>query len=238
MTGRMKYDTRRNVIWGMTKAADEGKRRYDIYGYTGKEREQEIGLAYFGARWYNADMGRYISCDPSAIKIEEPVNINKYQYCANNPLKYVDPTGLSWIPLAKFQGSFIMGNQSGRKRTLKEVLADKITEFQSLAPKVIKEVENQLSDLQDRINSGTVNDVNDIGAELERIMSMVGLFEFSLDIFKDSKRTLKYEISTTAFAHETNDNEFFIPNYPLNATIGYRLLPITISYLFLDYTME
>ncbi len=43
------------------------KWRHDIYGDTGKEREQEIGLAYFGARWYNADMGRYISCDPSAL---------------------------------------------------------------------------------------------------------------------------------------------------------------------------
>ncbi len=105
----MKYDPRGNAIWGMTKAADEGKRRYDIYGYTGKEREQEIGLAYFGARWYNADMGRFISCDPISTNLSSPQNLNKYHYCLNSPVNYVDLQGLWEMNLysAEFSGSWV-----------------------------------------------------------------------------------------------------------------------------------
>ena len=98
MTGRMKYDPRRNVIWGMTRAKEPSEAdkygRYDIYSYTGKEREQEIGLAYFGARWYNADMGRFISCDPISTNLSSPQNLNKYHYCLNSPVNYVDHNGL------------------------------------------------------------------------------------------------------------------------------------------------
>jgi RHS repeat-associated protein len=64
---------------------------------TGKERDAESGLDYFGARYYGSNMGRFMSPDP--IKITEdrllnPANtLNLYSYAANNPLKYVDPDG-------------------------------------------------------------------------------------------------------------------------------------------------
>ncbi|NLY74442.1 MAG: hypothetical protein GX075_03990, partial [Firmicutes bacterium] len=42
------------------------------------------------ARWYDADLGRFISEDPVA----DPNNPNLYSYTANNPLRWIDPTGL------------------------------------------------------------------------------------------------------------------------------------------------
>jgi len=56
------------------------------YSFTGKEQD-ETGLQYFGARYYDNKIGRFISIDP--IKN----GINWYGYAKNNPLKYVDPRG-------------------------------------------------------------------------------------------------------------------------------------------------
>lgn len=47
------------------------------------------GLYYFNARWYSAELGRFITEDP----IKD--GINWYTYVSNNPLIYIDPTGLA-----------------------------------------------------------------------------------------------------------------------------------------------
>ena len=53
---------------------------------TGKELDSS-GLYYFGARYYDSDLGRFTSVDP--IKENEP-----YSYVRNNPLTFVDPSGM------------------------------------------------------------------------------------------------------------------------------------------------
>ncbi len=59
--------------------------------FTGKERDIEIGLDYFGARYYNYDLGRWLTLDP--LKDKYP-NINPYHYVFNNPISLIDATGL------------------------------------------------------------------------------------------------------------------------------------------------
>jgi pimeloyl-ACP methyl ester carboxylesterase len=46
-----------------------------------------------GARWYNAQLGRWISADTIVPNFANPQSLNRYSYVYNNPLKYVDPTG-------------------------------------------------------------------------------------------------------------------------------------------------
>jgi RHS repeat-associated protein len=62
------------------------------YLFTGKERD-ETGLYYYGARYYDPDLGRFITRDPSGGQMEAPQTLNRYAYCLNNPLKFVDPDG-------------------------------------------------------------------------------------------------------------------------------------------------
>lgn len=62
---------------------DHGK-----YSYGGKELDDENGLYYFNARYYDSATGRFINVDP----IQD--GTNWYIYCNNNPLNMVDPTGL------------------------------------------------------------------------------------------------------------------------------------------------
>jgi RHS repeat-associated protein len=65
------------------------------YKFTGKERDAETGLDYFGARYDSSNMGRFMSPDAfyKDSHVGDPQSWNEYAYARNNPLRYVDPTG-------------------------------------------------------------------------------------------------------------------------------------------------
>ena len=54
------------------------------------------GLYYYGARYYDPVIGRFISADILVQSYRNPQALNRYSYTINNPLKYIDPTGLNW----------------------------------------------------------------------------------------------------------------------------------------------
>jgi RHS repeat-associated protein len=60
------------------------------YGYTGREWEANSNLYYYRARWYDPQVGRFISEDPIGLD----GGINLYVYVENNSLNLVDPSGL------------------------------------------------------------------------------------------------------------------------------------------------
>jgi RHS repeat-associated protein len=67
---------------------------------TGKERDTESGNDYFGARYYFSNMGRMMSADPHSgtmLHIFNPQRWNMYAYALNNPLTFVDPTGMDAV---------------------------------------------------------------------------------------------------------------------------------------------
>lgn len=61
---------------------------------TGKERDSETGLDYFGARYNASNTGRFMSPDPLGGKLINPQTLNKYTYATDNPINLTDPTGL------------------------------------------------------------------------------------------------------------------------------------------------
>jgi RHS repeat-associated protein len=64
--------------------------------FTGKERDLETGLDYFGARYYGSKVGRFTTIDPVYTwneNLADPQRWNRYAYVRNNPLRYVDPDG-------------------------------------------------------------------------------------------------------------------------------------------------
>jgi RHS repeat-associated protein len=85
----------------------------ETHKFTGKERDVETGLHYFGARYYHETHGRFMSPDeftggpvdafssndplPDSplpyADITNPQSLNKYTYTYNNPLRYTDPNG-------------------------------------------------------------------------------------------------------------------------------------------------
>ena len=67
------------------------------FRFTGKERDEETGYGYFGARYMDHElMTMWLSVDPLADKYP---SISPYNYCAWNPIKLVDPDGNeAWKP--------------------------------------------------------------------------------------------------------------------------------------------
>lgn len=61
--------------------------------YTGGIYDEETGLYYLNARYYDPETGRFISQDSYRGKIDDPNQWHLYVYCANNPINYVDPSG-------------------------------------------------------------------------------------------------------------------------------------------------
>jgi RHS repeat-associated protein len=61
------------------------------YRYTGKERDEESGLYYHGARYYVAWLGRWCAVDP---KENERAGSSPYDYCSNDPVNRIDPDGM------------------------------------------------------------------------------------------------------------------------------------------------
>lgn len=75
------------------------------YRYTGKERDEESGLYYHGARYYAAWLGLWCSSDPASIE----AGLNLYQYCASNPLRFVDSSGLGVRDTLEYWAGTIVG---------------------------------------------------------------------------------------------------------------------------------
>jgi RHS repeat-associated protein len=70
--------------------------------FTGKERDSESGLDYFGARYYGSSMGRFMSPDPAwfvAASVADPQSWNLYAYARNNPLVNIDSDGYDCVYL-------------------------------------------------------------------------------------------------------------------------------------------
>ncbi|MBK7704501.1 MAG: RHS repeat-associated core domain-containing protein [Acidobacteria bacterium] len=65
-------------------------------GYTGYEKDDESGLDFAQARYYNPKHGRYTSVDPltASANVKNPQTFNRYSYVLNSPYKFVDPLGL------------------------------------------------------------------------------------------------------------------------------------------------
>ena len=64
--------------------------------FSGKERDAESQLDYFGARYYDRNLYRFISPDPKLVLQAAqaiPQLWNLYAYCSNNPTNYIDPSG-------------------------------------------------------------------------------------------------------------------------------------------------
>ena len=89
-----------NIPSGAPSTADDATEHH----FTGKERDTESGLDYFGARYDSSTMGRFLTPDWSATvepvpyaKMADPQSLNLYSYVQNNPLASVDTDGHQMI---------------------------------------------------------------------------------------------------------------------------------------------
>ncbi|MBV6479652.1 MAG: hypothetical protein HGGPFJEG_02439 [Ignavibacteria bacterium] len=88
------YDAWGFLLQSRTYESDES-----IYKFTGKERDKENNYDYFGARYYDARIGNWISTDPL---MEKHIDYSPYNYVLRNPFKLIDPDGRQTVAIRMF----------------------------------------------------------------------------------------------------------------------------------------
>ncbi|MFK0116140.1 ricin-type beta-trefoil lectin domain protein [Streptomyces sp. NPDC090994] len=93
--------------------------------YVGGGDDASSGLVHLGAREYDPDTGRFLSADP-VLDLEDPVQMNGYVYCENNPVTFADPTGLASEGGTSEYGGPSASAEAWAKNQLNTSLADVI----------------------------------------------------------------------------------------------------------------
>ena len=62
-------------------------------GFAGKWEDEQLRLNYFGGRFYDPMLSRFVSLDPASMTVGDIQSFNRYAYANNNPLGFVDPNG-------------------------------------------------------------------------------------------------------------------------------------------------
>ena len=83
-----------------------------LHTFSAKERDAETGLSYFGARYYSSDLSIWLSVDPMSAKYP---SLSPYTYCADNPVKLVDPNGEEVIISGEASKDFFKEVRKGAK---------------------------------------------------------------------------------------------------------------------------
>jgi RHS repeat-associated protein len=82
--------------------------------YTSQVLDDETGLYYYNARYYDPQLARFISPDDRIPDLGNPQSLNRFAYCLNNPVRFTDPDGNSAADAFRsvwaFSGNFIIGS--------------------------------------------------------------------------------------------------------------------------------
>lgn len=77
------------------------------YKFTDQEQDRSTGFYNYGARLYDPVIGRFISPDNLVPNWYDPQSVNRFSYCLNNPLKYIDPNGKEPVTVVLGIGALI-----------------------------------------------------------------------------------------------------------------------------------
>lgn len=104
-TPLMATDAEGNVVWKETyqpfgsRLNNQAEAGSNAKWFTGKSYDPDTGLSYFGARYYDPVIGRFMGMDPAAVDAGNIQGLNRYSYGNNNPYRYVDPDGRQSEPI-------------------------------------------------------------------------------------------------------------------------------------------
>ncbi|MFC3341605.1 polymorphic toxin-type HINT domain-containing protein [Paenibacillus abyssi] len=93
VTARAHYDEFGVMLGTHTFDSDDRQGPGSLFGYTGLGYDYTSGLNYARARYYQPELGRFISEDTYKGELNNPLTLNLYTYVHNNPLRYTDPSG-------------------------------------------------------------------------------------------------------------------------------------------------
>jgi RHS repeat-associated protein len=104
-TPQMATDSSGAVVWKETykpygeKVLNSANSASNALWFAGKPYDSNTGLSYFGARYYDPTVGRFIGMDPKAPDAQNLYSFNRFAYGNDNPYRYVDPDGRNAVAI-------------------------------------------------------------------------------------------------------------------------------------------
>ncbi len=106
------------TAWGEVFIEERNNTWNTPYLFNGKELDEETGLYYYGARYYNPRISLWYGVDPMAEKYPD---FSPYAYTFNNPVKFVDPDGKEgWPANNRWTMDYVNQYSAFAKNKLKE----------------------------------------------------------------------------------------------------------------------
>ncbi|MCB0728418.1 MAG: RHS repeat-associated core domain-containing protein [Ignavibacteriae bacterium] len=201
------------ILEGRTYESKEGK-----FKFTGKERDKESFYDYFGARYYDAKIGRWGQVEPL---LDKYINVSPYCYGLNNPIYLLDIDGMDL---------FVGGDKTAALNDLKSLFSD-------------VEIQNRISaDDNGSVSFDVIGLDLTSDAALELLNSLVTsenkfLFEVSnttIEVNRKNGEVINYDLSDQGYQNLSKtprsiDNPDFLPRDGFDGQVtigtGYFLIP-------------
>ena len=152
------------------------------YTFSAKEKDSETGLSYFGSRYYSSDLSIWLSVDPMASKYP---SLSPYVYCANNPVKLVDPNGEEIVNVYKDAYEYVSKQYSEAKKNWEAFKGDRKAEGYKEARQKYKDAKRSYDDISYKyhIVDNAISNVKQYNPELyEKMDNMKDADGNSVDI--------------------------------------------------------
>lgn len=161
-----------------------------MYTFSAKEKDTETGYSYFGSRYYNSDLSIWLSVDPMSDKY---ASISPYVYCADNPVKLVDPNGASYRKFEDYDNGSYLG------------------EIDDGVDETVRITASHYKQLQDYYNTDKQNNDDNLTSYNEMIdRYSIGKVGYSI-----AQTALKYE-GSYAWAYDVKKDNFPKNSYKCN----------------------
>jgi RHS repeat-associated protein len=209
---------------------------------TQKERDNETGLDYFGARYYASMQGRFTGADPYDVNFErqntpdpeeadavfkdylfQPQHWNRYAYAVNNPLKYVDPDGLREYEPVELLGKKVKIKISDNLRSEdgKKLKGDDLKKAQD---KIKQNIDNAIAKInsgQAQLSTEQITAINSMkGIEVRTDIPYPGMNGSTFQMTQRFSETDDPETLPAAFIHDSfhaDQNRRGVPSMGIEA---------------------
>ncbi len=194
------------------------------YTFSAKEKDSKTGLSYFGSRYYSSDLSIWLSVDPMSGKYP---SLSPYVYCADNPVKLVDPNGEEYDVFITGEGAEWVTKQLSDSYQGLNITRDKFGRLHTNVDDISSLSEDEKL-IYDAINSNTVI-VNMLVGETDYVQTSMGNFEINMsaafggNVLSDDK--------SMAFTSQFINKKKVIQNYYSNARGKLIAHELTESYL-------